>query len=184
MKCRTFACWFWKVEHTISQLQVTRTCSFLNTMFNPSDYMCTGKRPHHRRAMGINNNNNNGPTVDEKTPLLVTSQPGKMSSKRMKQAPYYGAEMLYPEMMGQASVAYRRKTPRLMKQSRSGWADSDSEEEYRRDPSKRPEDSTLQSYLVIAMVMAILAMLAAIKGYNIYHGTEEREENRPKGGYY
>lgn len=91
---------------------------------------------------------------------------------------------MYPEMMAGASFAYKRKAPRLMRQSTSGWADSDSEEEYRRDPSKRPEDSTLQSYLVIAMVIAILAVLAAIKGYHIYHGTEEREENRPKGGYY
>lgn len=151
-------------------------------MFDPSDYMCTGKRSHQRR-MPVNNNNEK--EANEKTPLLVTSQPGKGSGRKAaKGQPYYGGEMLYPEMMAQASFAYRRKAPRLMKQSRSGWADSDSEEEYRRDPSKRPEDSTLQSYLVIAMVMAILAILAAIKGYNIYHGTEEREENRPKGGYY
>ena len=150
-------------------------------MFDPSDFMCTGKRSH--RKVTVNNNNNNEPEANEKTPLLVTSQPGKVSRKA-KQQPYHGGEMLYPEMMVPASMAYRRKAPRLMKQSRSGWADSDSEEEYRRDPSKRPEDSTLQSYLVIAMVMAILAILAAVKGYNIYHGTEEREENRPKGGYY
>ena len=74
-----------------------------------------------------------------------------------------------------------------MKQSKSsGWVDDsdDSEAEYLKDPSKRPEDSTIQAYMVVAIVVAVLAILAGIKGYHIYHGTEEREENRPKGGYY
>lgn len=132
--------------------------------------------------------NNNNLQANEKTPLLVTSQPKRKDVGKQvmfKNDRFYGGEMLYPEMVAPESFAYKRKAPRLTKQRTSGWADdSDSEAEYRRDPSKRPEDSSLQAYLVIAMVIAVLAILAAVKGYNIYHGTEEREENRPKGGYY
>lgn len=98
-------------------------------MFDPSDYMCAGKRPRHRKVPVDHEKE-----VNEKTPLLVTSQPGKSAGRKSRQQPHYGGEMLYPEMMAQASFAYKRKAPRLMKQSRSGWADSDSEEEYRRDP--------------------------------------------------
>ena len=150
-------------------------------MFDPSDYVCGGKRGMSRGTSGRQATEE--PT--ERTPLLVTKQPGTKGrqSRERQRLPLRG-EMLYPEMIPGVSFAYQRKAPRLRKQSRSGWADSDSEEEYRRDPSRRPEDSTLQSYLVIAVVIAILAILAAIKGYHIYHGTEEREENRPKGGYY
>ena len=151
-------------------------------MFDASDYACIGKRSAQRKV------GSHGHEASETTPLLVTSQPGRRVGGRVSRkgqaAPLFQGEVLYPEMRLGQSLAYRRRAPRLMKQSTSGWVDSDSEEEYRRDPSKRPEDSTLQSYLVIAMVIAILAILAAVKGYHIYHGTEEREENRPKGGYY
>lgn len=126
------------------------------------------------------------PAYNEKTPLLVTSQPKK---KLAKKKDVHFPEMCYPEMDHRPVYGtpkpYKRGTPRLIKQSRSDWIDSsDSEAEYIKDPSRRPEDSTIQAFMVVAIVIAVLAILAGIKGYHIYHGTEEREENRPKGGYY
>lgn len=128
----------------------------------------------------------------ETTPLLVSSQPKRKVHRKKDQPNAIHTEMTYPEMfpvgrplMTGTPKPYRRSAPRLIKQNRSDWIDSsDSEAEYLKDPSKRPEDSTIQAYMVVAIVIAVLSILAAVKGYHIYHGTEEREENRPKGGYY
>ena len=118
--------------------------------------------------------------MSETTPLLVTHQPGRKKSVSFNRR---RETIDYPEMM--PNNAYQRRVPRLTKESLSEWVDdSDSDAEYMKDPSKRPEESTIQSYMVVAIVVAVLAILAAIKGYHIFHGTEEREENRPKGGYY
>lgn len=147
---------------------------------NPSDFICgsTGpRRVHYEQQSPV-------APATERTPLLVTSQPKKKTKRTAKFDTGPPEEFFYPDLSAEP-FAYRRRAPRLIKPT-SGWAtdESDSELEYLRDPSKRPEDSELQSFLVVAMVMLVLAILAAIKGYHIYHGTEEREENRPKGGYY
>ena len=116
---------------------------------------------------------------------MLTSQPRKKAKRTAKFDTGPPEEFFYPDL-GAEPFAYRRRAPRLIRPTSGGWTtdESDSELEYLRDPSKRPEDSELQSFLVVAMIMVVLAILAAIKGYHIYHGTEEREENRPKGGYY
>lgn len=121
----------------------------------------------------------------EKTPLLVTSQPKRRVKRKAKFDTGPPEEIFYPELVSEP-FAYRRRAPRLIKPISGGWTtdESDSELEYLKDPSKKPQDSELQSFMVVAMVMLVLSVLAAIKGYHIYHGTEEREENRPKGGYY
>lgn len=119
--------------------------------------------------------------------LLIQRQPKSRSSKRMIFRPEkgMGPEMLYPEMMAHPPVHHRRHSKKTTYRSSGGWFEgTDSDDEYRKDPSKKPEDAAIQAYLVIAMVIAILAVLAAIKGYNIFHGTEEKAENRPKGGYW
>ena len=121
----------------------------------------------------------------ERTPLLVTSQPKKRTKRTAKFDSGPPEEIHYPELVSEP-FAYRRRAPRLIKPISGGWTtdESDSELEYLKDPSRKPQDSELQSFMVVAMVMLVLSVLAAIKGYHIYHGTEEREENRPKGGYY